>query len=430
MDRLEYKKFRGLEIRCFKCNRNIHKNRISQNGCKHPIDNTAYRAIVVLPGTKKKRVTKALKARNYNDAVRECMDFRTDVLNGTYQNNILQEKAKPKLLIDCIAMFLDYLSDVDIPEHKKKNNTERYITSTRSHLKTYIEFLELERIDTDLFKVNDVDSQHVGRYYSHLNSNTGSNYTFNHRIKVLRALFEYLIEIEKYQIENVFKEIKLKPEKGKDEIVSAEDFNSLLDVISPIDSIVKVGKSRGRNMFKPWLVNAYKLKAYTGRRDDEIYNMKWNMVYYENDIPLYLKTPNEKINRLKNLTNEDELEYVYVPIIEELELFLIEMGLKENKNQDTFIIAPEEKGRKTMATQASKSFTFFWQKLNRNYIVTLKHLRSTYITASVIYSYNQGPKLRQHANFRITDKHYVDQKEIAKLISKDRSEHRFIVFPK
>lgn len=83
-----------------------------------------------------------------------------------------------------------------------------------------------------------------------------------------------------------------------------------------------------------------------------------------------------------------------------------------------------------MVSQASKSFTFFWDRLKRDYDITLKHLRSTYITANDIYSRRQGPKLQQHANFMVTAKHYIDQKEIAKFISNDRSEYRFVVFPK
>lgn len=430
MDRLEYKKFTGLEVRCLQCGNTIHRNRAPKNGCKHPIEKTAYRAIVIVPGTKKKRITKILKSRTYIDAIKECLDFRTDVLNGTYQNNIIQGKAKPQLLIDCIRMYLDFLADVDIPEHKKKHNSERYLTSARSHFRTYIQFLESKRINTNVFKINDIDSQHVGNYYAYLTANTASNYTFNHRVKAMRALFKYLIETEKYKLENVFKEVTQKAEKGKDIIMAGDDFNELLNMVTPENSIKKVGKNTRRNMYKSWLVDAFKLKAYTGRRDEEIFKMKWNMIHYKGDIPVYIKTPNQKVNRLKNLNSEEELDYIYVPIIEELELFLNEIGLKENKTPNAFIIAPELKDRNTMVSQASKSFTFFWEKLDKEYIIKLKHLRSTYITANEIYSFRQGPKLKQHANSRVTDKHYNDQTKIAEFISKDRSEYRFIVFPK
>ena len=59
----------------------------------------------------------------------------------------------------------------------------------------------------------------------------------------------------------------------------------------------------------------------------------------------------------------------------------------------------------------------------------MKSLRSTYVTSQEIYAYKQGQKIQQHTNFRITNKHYINQKEIAKYISKDRSENRFVVFP-
>ena len=192
---------------------------------------------------------------------------------------------------------------------------------------------------------------------------------------------------------------------------------------------MKVGKSTKRNMYRSWLKEAYKLKAYTGRRDDEIFYMKWNMIHFEKDKPVYIQSPNQKINRLKNQYTSNDMDYVFVPIIEELELLLRDLGLKLYRSSDDYIIAPECTSREAMVTQASKSFTFYWNKLNRDYDIRFKHLRSTYITANEIYSFRQGPKLKQHANSRVTDKHYIDYKKIAKFISNDRGKYRFIVFP-
>ncbi len=429
MNRLEYKPFKGLEIRCFKCNKTIHNDWKPKNGCRHPISNTAYRAIVIVPGTQKKRYSKKLESRTYSEAVKECIDFRTDVLNGMYQKNTLKEQAKPQLVIDCIWMYIDFLADVDVPEHMKKRNSEDYIISTRSHFNTYKQFLEAEKINTNLFKVTDVDSNHVGKYFSYLTEKSGANYTFNHRVKVMRALFEYLKEEKKYKIENPFKEIKLKPEKGKDVTVTREDFYALLEIITPTDAVMKIGKSTKRNMYRSWLKDAYKLKAFTGRRDDEIFYMKWNMIHFERGKPIYIQTPNLKINRLKNQYTSNDMDYVFVPVIEELEFLLIDLGLQFYRSSNEYIIAPECTSREAMVTQASKSFTFYWKKLNLNYDIRLKHLRSTYITASEIYSFRQGPKLKQHANYRVTDKHYNDQTKIAEFISKDRSKYRFVVFP-
>jgi len=40
---------------------------------------------------------------------------------------------------------------------------------------------------------------------------------------------------------------------------------NLLEVINETDSFDKIGKAR-RNMFKPWIKDLIKLKAFTGRR--------------------------------------------------------------------------------------------------------------------------------------------------------------------
>ena len=119
MERLTYRKFKGLEIRCLKCGKSIHNDNSSFNGCKHPIEKTAYRGIIIKPNSNGKRSTVTLKSRSYDEAIKELIDYRTDVYNGIDKFTVAKQKAKPQLLIDCMAMYIDYLSDIDVPEHKK-----------------------------------------------------------------------------------------------------------------------------------------------------------------------------------------------------------------------------------------------------------------------------------------------------------------------
>jgi len=429
MSRLVYKKFTGLEIRCLKCNKTIHNDFSSKGGCKHPIDKTVYRAIVIIPNSGTKRITKTLHARIYDDAVKELIDYRRDVLKGIIQ---IPEKGmvfRPQLIIDCMAMYIDYLSDIDVPDHMKKHNSDGYINSQRTMFNNFLKFLKEENISKEFFKVSDINDLLLGRYYSFLLKLSDSNYTFNHHVKLMRAFYRFLIESKGYNIKNSFLSIKLKPEKGKDCSITSDDFFALLDIISPINSVQQIGKTK-RNMFHDWLIDAFKLKAYTGRRNEEIFQMKWNMIHFEGITPVYMKTPNIKINKLQNQINEAEKDFIYVPIIEELELFLIEKGLADKKNTDEFIVAPTVIQRKSMEMKSSKSFAFFFKKLNRDYLIEMNYLRSTYITVQEIYAFKQAEKIRQHSDFRVTDKHYVNQKVIAKYISKDRGENKFIVFQK
>uniref|UniRef100_UPI003216EB07 phage integrase SAM-like domain-containing protein n=1 Tax=uncultured Draconibacterium sp. TaxID=1573823 RepID=UPI003216EB07 len=423
MKRLVYRKFKGLEIRCLKCGKTIHNNVSPYKNCKHPIENTAYRTIVFYNG---KRITKTLVSRSYEGAVKELIDYRTDILNGIIPNSPVH--IKPQLLIDCMAMYLDYLADIDTPNHQKKHNSDGYLNSINSFFNKYKEFIKGKGIDINTLKITDINDHLIGEYYSFLLNRTTSAYTFNHHVKAMRSVYSFLIEKKGYQIRNPFKEIKLKTEKGTNNSISTKDFYALLDIIKPEGAIQKIGKTTIRNMYKYWLKDAIKLKAFTGRRNEEIFVMSWDMINYENGEPIYIKSPNIKLNKLKNNLHQQEYEYTYIPVIKELEDLLIDIGLNENKGSKNYIIAPEILGRQNMEKVASKSFTFFFKRLNRNYKIQMKQLRSTYITASEIYSYRQVFKLQQHTNYRTTAKHYNNQKEIAKFISKDRSEHRFTVF--
>lgn len=119
-----------------------------------------------------------------------------------------------------------------------------------------------------------------------------------------------------------------------------------------------------------------------------------NNIIYENGLPIYMVSPNLKINRLRNNLSPEDLEITFIPIIKELEIFLQEKGMKQNS--DEYIIAPSEVNRKTIAEHASKAFTFFFKKLSRSYHMEMGSLRSKYITAQDIYSRKQGPKIQQH----------------------------------
>jgi hypothetical protein len=96
---------------------------------------------------------------------------------------------------------------------------------------------------------------------------------------------------------------------------------------------------------------------------------------------------------------------------------LIELKLDENQNSDEYIIAPEVENRDNLEKNSSIYFTFFFKKLNRNYVRQLKHLRQTYITREDLFV-NGGISM-QHSNYRTTSKHYIDRREIAKQMVKN-----------
>lgn len=170
-------------------------------------------------------------------------------------------------------------------------------------------------------------------------------------------------------------------------------------------------------MYRPWLKDLIKLKAFTGRRNTELFEMRWNMIHFEEDMPIYIESPNIKVNKQQNNFDEKDFQYAYIPVGEELFELLIDLKLDENYDSQKYIIAPEVENRDNLEKQTSKYFTFFFKKLNRNYNRQLKHLRQTYITREDLFVNSKISM--QHSNYRTTSKHYVDKREVAKQMVKN-----------
>lgn len=159
-----------------------------------------------------------------------------------------------------------------------------------------------------------------------------------------------------------------------------------------------------------------KLKAFTGRRNAELFAMRWNMIHYENDMPIYIESPNIKVNKQQNNFDEKDFQFAYIPVGEELLELLINLNLNENMDCKDYLIAPKAAYREALEKQTSKCFAFFFKKLNRNYTRQLKHFRQTYITREDLFV--NGRISMQHSNYRTTAKHYINRLEVAKQMVK------------
>ena len=422
MEKLYYKEFKGLQVFCQKCRSIITLNTKPTNKCNHPIDRQIYKANLIVPNTGGKRRTLNLKSKKYDDAIIELLEFKNQIEHPELYSQEIDEK--PETLVSCVLMYLDFVQDVGVHQHQKKHTSKKYIKDVTSQLKAFIDFIKTN-IDKDIenYKIKNINNIIVGKYCEYLDSKKYSIYTYRSKIKALRTMYNYLIVEKSYDIENVWKKVKLKSPKPTNVSIVAKDFYALLNVISPNDSIQIVGKSN-KNRYRPWLKNFIKLKAYTGLRNEEVASLKWNMIKFEDNIPLYVESPNLKVNRQKNNFNTNEFEYVYIPVGEELFDVLNDLDLNRNKYSDKYITEPNSIDRKTIAKQASRSFTFYWLKLNNNEKRSLKDLRKTYATSERIY--NNSNLTTLHSNVSTTEKHYINNIDIVKEMVKNN----FRIFPK
>lgn len=140
--------------------------------------------------------------------------------------------------------------------------------------------------------------------------------------------------------------------------------------------------------------------------------MCWNMIRFDGNKPLYIISPNDKVNNLQNNVRDEDKMYSYVPIGDELHGLLKGLGLEENRGSGQYIIAPEYSYRKAMKDITRRGFAFYFNKLGRDYSRQFKHLRQTYISSEDRFL-RRGASM-QHSNYKTTLKHYIDHKEVAK----------------
>lgn len=408
MQKLKFTKFKGLNIYCNQCKSLIHTSKNTNSKCNHPNEKQRYKAVFKKPYSGGKRVTRVFITRELNEAIRLCLDLQDRIKF----DDIVEQPVtrKNNYLVDCCEMYIEFLHNVGVPEHLQITRSKEYVKTRATYLNHFTIFLKnILSIDRRNIKLQSVNANIVGKYFKYLNGLNQSAHSFNARIKALSGLYSYLIDELEYDIDNPWKRVPLKPIQSTNCSISKKDFYDLIEIIKP-ENAVKVGDSQKRNMSKPYLSNLFKLMLFTGRRHEEVVRMKWNMIHVEDDKPMYLASPNLKHNRYKGIDDELAFEEAYVPIGQELTNLLIELGMDQFIGVDKYIISSNGESRKTMEKNICRRFKFFFEKLNRDYNVTAKYLRKTYINRES----KEIPNVSvQHTRMRTTSTYYLDRKLIA-----------------
>ena len=195
-----------------------------------------------------------------------------------------------------------------------------------------------------------------------------------------------------------------------------DDFSRIIDSIETTDPYKKVGKEI-KNRYRPYLRNGFLLLLYTGGRFEDVVNMKWSDIKKEGDTE-YFFVKNHKVNRLKKLkglTKEDneEISYKRFTIFPEFMNLLIELGYKENKDKDSYVLNPNSNiKRKTLSNQLSKSFSHYRDNAGISKDISLKNLRKTHITKLYEIVKEDTRLVTNHTTDRVLREHYVDKQTL------------------
>jgi integrase len=403
----------GLFLFCNKCKRHFTDDNQLKHG-KMECENGSflnYKAKIHVPGTLHNVKVKTLKATNFNDAIVEFNDFKISLERYGYNQIKLVKKNTPSKLIDCMAEYLSFLKDENVPDHKIKNLSSDHIKEVIRYFSYVLQVLTSNSINLEEFQFEAIDDDLVGQIHNYLKREKKYQAsTYNKFMTCMRTFTRYINEKHGLKGLDFFKGVKAKVIKKGAVSVRPEDLFNLLDLITFENGTHVFSDGSRKNLFQPWLKDAILLVFFTGRRREEILTMKnENIIYSQHTgAPAYIKSPNLKVNRIVN-NEEKNGVFTFIPISYELQLFLTKIGHDPNKPDD-YLIAPDcTRLRRTMMDDLSKGFTHYYRLLNKDHNLQLKNLRKTFTTMASIKLNDRAHEATGHSNSAVLNRFYTDE---------------------
>lgn len=410
------KKFRGLYIFCNACHEKSKFKLLVKSTCNHPDGQIVYKAIFNIPGTKSIR-SRQFKTKDIDEAIKQTIDFEKELRATDFKPVAKTEifDRKPLGLVECLVMYLDYLENKNVYNHQINQRSKGHIDQVKRYLQRFIFALKAKQINVNGLLVRNVNDQHVSIFHAYILNKYPkiANRTFNRHIDTVSEFFNYLIEVKHYSLVNYFspKNIIRKRVHSHIETSSITEFKELLSIISMENGIEMLSTGEKKYHYYDWLEDAFKFALFSGRRRDEIMDMKFSDIVESDGRPIYIVSEDYKYNRKNNLIKKEEKKYNYTPVILDLHLFLQKLGYQEHKGTDRYLIAPDStRRRETLKDDMSKSFTHYYKQLNTGKNLEFKHLRKTYITLLNNHTNGHAEVITGQSGQELILKSYQDRK--------------------
>jgi integrase len=429
------KRLAGLVVYCRRCKTNmLDVCKLTGKSLKHcPNGNQhVFKIYVHVPDSKNERRTKNLKTRNLDEAIQQAIEFRNEIKRGNNKkdidekpkvnvnNDICRENSNQQIkLIQAMARYIGWLNNEGVPAHMVKIRSNEHIKDVERAFKVLAESLKCSGQRISELTVDDINNNVVGQIYSYLEGKNFANRTFNKYFSYYTSFIKwYSLEYD-VSIKNCFELVRRKKLNPQPEAITKSEYEALLNLIKPEKGIREYerGVKPERNVYRPWLAHGIRLALETGRRREEVINLKWCNIE-ESDGIQFIKVEDYKVNRIQNRNTEEEKKFIYVPITKSLKELLNELGYNDYANTDNFILAPEidiSRGR-IMSDVLSRGFSHYYNQLNTGRKLTFKSLRKAYITnLQIFFSGNGDTKaITGHSDDQVIERNYIDKKEIAK----------------
>lgn len=424
---LKKTKVKGLFIFCTKCKRRITDNCGSSgkkiSACKY-IEKHKYKLRVCIPGNNSSVKTKLFETRDPNQVVLDAYAYRAELESRNYLPQVFETSTKtPNTLMDAMAYYIAYLNNDTPHQQEHKVRTPGHIQMVERYFMYFNDYLKTLNMNASTLPMIQMDRTVVGKLKSYLlNTKKYEPRTYNKFVQTLRIFTNRIIQEFELNMKNPFNGFKPLVVAKKISTITQDEFYSLLEILTPENGVYtyterKSQKTRSKNLYKPWLRDAFLLAVLTGVRREAIVQIKFNQILENsNGEPSSIITEDFKVNKIKNLTSKEDLKHITIPIIAPLKKLLMEMGYENNKGKDMYILAPDEKmQRDSIKDLMSKAFTHYYNQLGTGKKIEFYDLRKTYIS-HLFATYGEKAKIiTQHSGLDVMINHYIDQKVVAQV---------------
>jgi integrase len=395
-------------------------------------DKHVFKVYVHVPGTKNKRKTKNLKSRDIDEAIQEAIEFQKEVKQGykipttvrQYQSRIESANAWHYPVADAFARYIGWLNNENVPFHRRNELTDEYKKDVQRALEFC--FHSLSKRGQGTTGVEELNDDMMGYLYEDLTAKNFKSRTVNKYLSHLTSFLSWHMKEYKVPERNWFETIKREPEMHNPLTLTESEFKGLLaEAKKPGNGIEYYthGNKLQRNYERPYMPDVFSFGLFTGLRRENLLMARFNNVEEENDIPVIMKVPDIKVNRIRKLNKPENMKYIYVPVTKELRDILYSLGYEKYKGSDNFIIASEIKGDRTraMSDLITRAFSHYYSKLNTGRKLTFKNLRKTYVTSLSLHYGDNAKAITGHSSNEVINEHYRSREVIAKAAAKNFS---------
>lgn len=326
-------------------------------------------------------------------------------LKRRWENRNVQDIKEVLTFEDACKLYIDFLNNVGVPDHKRKERTQHHKDEVERFFKYAKEIIKPVSL------LSEVNDYLVGKLYKHiLITKDFEPSTYNKYMGLMNTLFDF------HKVNpNPFKGIRyLDDENDETEAADVNEFYQMLDIVRPENGMAEYD-DKDRNRYFDGCKEGFELFLMTGRRREEVLTLKWNDIYKENGEPIFIKAEDLKADRIKGKHEKEKPKFIRIPITAQLKDLLNRLQYEKYKNSDAYILHPESKtSRKVLMDKYSRAFSHFWKRLYPGSGITLMNLRKTYMTYLIMLLEDNAPKISGHSGLAVMNKHYKDKDLIAK----------------